>query len=535
MTRLHRTLVAATSALLLFGLISTLPLAAQTVLRLDEHAIGEIDPAKATDYADSMIFYNIYDTLVIPAAGGTDILPHLAESWSIEGQTYTFTLREDVQFHSGNVMDSADVAFSIERMLALGQGFSSLFADVIDSVETPDARTVSITLKQPYAPFVGSLVRLAIVDRDAVLENLADGDYGDLGDYGQAYLTANTAGTGAYTISSHNPQELTVMEKNANYFLGVPAEAPDIAELQYSIEPATLRALITRGELDIGDQWMAPEIKAAVSAEEDVSLGQVAGISSFYLKLNNQRAPLDDVHCRRAFALAYDYDAILQQTQITDDIAFGRRAHGPLPLGVLGSDENIPTGSFDLDAARAELEQCQYDPSEHEIQLNWVAGNPIQERIQLMMQLNLGEIGFDTTITTTPWAMFTELAATAERTPHVSPVNFILTTPDPDSMLYTMYHSDAVGTWASVDWVMNPEVDRLIEAGRTETDPATRATIYRDLGHMLVEDQVSIFAYELVGVFPIRDVVHVPALQEEGRTYSVQGMNFMLREMTMNP
>ena len=51
---------------------------------------------------------------------------------------------------------------------------------------------------------------------------------------------------------------------------------------------------------------------------------------------------------------------------------------------------------------------------------------------------------------------------------------------------------------------------------------------------MLVEDQVSIFAYELVGVFPIRDVVHVPALQDEGRTYAVQGMNFMLREMTMN-
>lgn len=534
MTKSYGPLVTAATALLLSGFTVVAPLSAQTVLRLDEHAIGEIDPAKATDYADSMIFYNIYDTLVIPAAGGTDILPHLAESWTIDGQTYTFTLRDDVQFHSGNMMDSEDVAFSIERKMTLGQGFSSLFAGVIESVETPDARTVSITLTEPFAPFLGSLVRLAIVDKDAVLENLAEGDYGDLGDYGQAYLSSTTAGTGAYTVSSHNPQELTVMEKNPNYFLGVPTEAPDTVELQYAIEPATLRALITRGELDIGDQWMAPEIKAAVSAEDGVSLGQVAGISSFYLKLNNQRPPLDDVHCRRAFAHAYDYDAILEQTKVTEGIAFGRRAHGPLPLGVLGSDENIPAGQFDLDAARAELAKCQYDPSEHEIQLNWVAGNPIQERIQLMMQLNLGEIGFDTTITTTPWAMFTELAATAERTPHVSPVNFILTTPDPDSMLFTMYHSDAVGTWASVDWVMNEEVDAMIEAGRTETDPATRAAIYRDLGHRLVEDQVSVFAYELVGVFPIRDVVHVPALQDEGRTYAVQGMNFMFREMTMN-
>lgn len=532
MTILGRSIQATASAVLLASLAAA-PAVAQTVLTLDEHAIGEIDPAKATDYADSILFYNLYDTLVIPEAGGTEILPHLAESWSIDGTTYTFTLRDDVRFLSGEVMEAEDVVFSLERMIALGQGFSSLFGGVIESVEAPDPQTVAITLSGPYAPFLGSLVRLAVVDKDTVMANLEDGDYGEMGDYGQAFLSTTSAGTGAYSIDSHDPQNLTVMAKNDEYFLGVPEAAPDIVRLQYSIEPATLRALITRGELDIGDQWMAPEIKAAVAATDGVGLGTEAGISSFYLKLNNQRAPLDDVHCRRAFAHAFDYESILELTQITDDIAFGRPAHGPLPLGLLGADEGIPTGRFDLDAARAELDLCQYDAGDFQIQLNWVAGNPIQERIQLMMQLNLGQLGFDTTITTTPWAMFTELASSAERTPHVSPVNFILTTPDPDSMLYTMYHSDAAGTWASVDWVMSDEVDRMIEAGRTETDPEARAQIYRELGQKLVEDQVSIFAYELVGVFPIRDVVHVPALQEAGQTYSVQGMNFMFREMQM--
>ena len=87
MKKSYGPMAAAASALLLAGVTAVAPLSAQTVLRLDEHAIGEIDPAKATDYADSMIFYNIYDTLVIPAAGGTDILPHLAESWTIDGQT----------------------------------------------------------------------------------------------------------------------------------------------------------------------------------------------------------------------------------------------------------------------------------------------------------------------------------------------------------------------------------------------------------------------------------------------------------------
>lgn len=507
---------------------------AETMLQIHEHAAGEIDPAKTTDYADSILFYNLYDTLLIPAPGEAELQPHLAESWEIDGLTYTFRLRSDVRFNSGNIMTSEDVKFSLQRLLDLGQGFSHLFAGLIEEIETPDPQTIRITLNKPFAPFLASLVRLGIVDKDTVLANLGDGNFEDLGDYGQAYLSEVSVGSGAYQIDRHNPQNLTIMKKADDYFLGIPSEAPDTVRLHYSIEPATLRAMLSRGELDIGDQWMAPEIKAALAGAGDVKLGVESGISSFYLKLNNQKPPLDDVHCRRAFAHAFDYDAILQETRITDDIWFGRPAHGPLPLGVLGADESLPTGTFDLDLARNELETCQYGAEDFEIQLNWVAGNPIQERIQLMMQQNLDILGFSTSITTTPWAMFTELASTPETTPHVSPINFILTTPDPDSMLYAMYHSSAAGSWASADWVLDDEVDALIEAGREEVDPEQRGRMYRELGQTLVDNQVSIFAYELVGVFPISHAVTVPALEEPAKSYSVQGMNFMFREMTMN-
>ena len=43
---------------------------AETVLRLDEVAVGELDPAKASDYADSILMFNVYDTLVLPNQGG---------------------------------------------------------------------------------------------------------------------------------------------------------------------------------------------------------------------------------------------------------------------------------------------------------------------------------------------------------------------------------------------------------------------------------------------------------------------------------
>ena len=65
------------------------------VLRLDEVAVGELDPAKASDYADSILMFNVYDTLVLPRQGGPGHEPHLAESWEGSGLSYTFKLREE--------------------------------------------------------------------------------------------------------------------------------------------------------------------------------------------------------------------------------------------------------------------------------------------------------------------------------------------------------------------------------------------------------------------------------------------------------
>lgn len=97
--------------------ISAFAASAERVLRLDEVAVGELDPAKASDYADSILMFNVYDTLVLPRQGGPGHTPHLAESWTGSGTEYTFTLRSDVKFQSGNAMTAEDVKFSFDRMV----------------------------------------------------------------------------------------------------------------------------------------------------------------------------------------------------------------------------------------------------------------------------------------------------------------------------------------------------------------------------------------------------------------------------------
>ena len=65
---------------------------AQTVLRLDDIPVGELDPAKAADVGDSILMFNVYDTLVLANQGKPGVGPHLAKDWKVEGNSFTFSL-----------------------------------------------------------------------------------------------------------------------------------------------------------------------------------------------------------------------------------------------------------------------------------------------------------------------------------------------------------------------------------------------------------------------------------------------------------
>ena len=520
----------AASALALAALLAAAPLAAQTVLRLDEVAVGELDPAKASDYADSILMFNAYDTLVLPIQGGPGMAPHLAESWTVDGNTYTFTLRDGVTFASGNPLTADDVVFSLERMRALGAGNSYLFAGV-QSATAVDARTVQITLAEPYAPFIASLVRLPIIDKVTVMANLGEGE-GEMGDWGQAYLSANSAGTGAYVVTSHNPQEETVLAKNATYFLGVSETAPDEVRLRYGLEPATVRAMIGTGEHDISSQWLPPEVMGALAGEGAQFLSET-GTGAFFIKLNTQKAPLDDVHCRRALALAFDYDTARAITQITDGVATSRPATGAIPVGMFGANPPEMAMTRDMAAAQAELAQCAYNPADYTVELSWVAEVAIEERFALLMQQSFAELGFNTEIVRVPWVLFTERVVSPETTPHVSQVFVTAVTGDPDTLLYPMYHSSAAGTWQSPEYLNDAEVDRLLTEGRTAADDAGRQAAYAALNARLMELATTIYAYDMNAVFAASNRVSVPAMADPAQAFGLDAIGFTFRLMSM--
>ena len=512
--------------------LAAVPQTAQAggVLRLDEVAVGELDPAKASDYADSILMFNVYDTLLIPKQGAPGHDPHLAESWEGEGTSFTFGLRRDVKFQSGNALTAADVVFSFDRMKAIGQGLSYLFTSV-EGAEALDDHTVRFNLSAPYAPFVSSLVRLPIVDRALVMANLGEGE-GEMKDWGQAFLSMNGAGTGAYRATSHNPQEETVMEKNPHYFLGISDAAPDTVRLRYGLEAATVRTLIAQGEHDISSQWLPPEVLKAL-AESGNQLLTEGGVTGFYMKMNTTKPPLDDVHCRLALARAFDYEGGIRMVAITDEISQGALSTGAIPAAMLGANPPDRAQQRDLEAARKHLADCKYSPSDFTLEVTWIGEVPLEERFALLMQANFAEIGIQSEIRKIPWALFAEQVSNPETTPNISQVFVTAVTGDPDTLLYGMYHSSSSGTWQSPEHLSDPEVDRLLDAGRTAMTEEGRAQAYAALNDRLMAISPTIYAHDQLSVFAASNRVKVPALSDPAMAFGMDGMGFSFRLMEM--
>ena len=86
-----------------------------------------------------------------------------------------------------------------------------------------------------------------------------------------------------------------------------------------------------------------------------------------------------------------------------------------------------------------------------------------------------------------------QLAGKPETTPAINEVFFSATYPLPDSFFFTQYHSAAKGTWASMEWMLDKEIDALIDKARGTGDVAEQNKIYKEIQRRLVENQSDVY------------------------------------------
>ena len=124
-----------------------------------ESDLSTLDPHKSTAAVDRQVFQLVFNKLV-DIDEKLNVVPQLASKWEIsnEGKTYTFTLVEGVKFHDGTDCNAEAVKVNFERMLNR-ETASPRRGEIeqVTKVEAPDAKTVVLTLSQPYAPLLATL------------------------------------------------------------------------------------------------------------------------------------------------------------------------------------------------------------------------------------------------------------------------------------------------------------------------------------------------------------------------------------------
>ncbi len=450
-----------------------------------------LDPAIHVDETESLHVMNVYEPLVWPTKGGAP-QPHLAESWEVsdDGLVYTFKLREGVKFHDGTELTAEDVAFSMDRMVSLGKGFSWLWQDVLDvgDTEVVDDYTVAFHLNEPYGPFLSTLVQLFVVNKDLLMENKGDGDYGEFGDYGQAFLNQQDAGSGPYYVDVYEPGTKTIFRKFDDYWGGW--EPGQVTEATFLIvsELATQKLMLQKGEVDFIEQWHSVESFEELKQSEGVVVEEDPNVQLFFLSMNNQNPPFDNEDVRKAISYAFDYGTAA-------DVIFGgaAQAMGPVPLLLPGHNPDTMQYTYDVEKAKEHLAASGIDPVEYPLSYVYVAGLESEEKIGLLLQSNLKELGFELEMQPEPWARMVELVAQPDTAPHFMAIFHTAKYPSPDGHTYLMFHPNAWGTYMSSSFYENSEVSDLLDKARAATDTEEQYGYYGQVQEIVADEAAALF------------------------------------------
>ncbi|MDL2220004.1 ABC transporter substrate-binding protein, partial [Ruminococcaceae bacterium OttesenSCG-928-O06] len=313
------------------------------------YAVGEepagLDPHLTTAHASIRVHKNIYSRLITQVAGGA-LEGDLATDWTMsdDGLEYVFNLRQGVKFHNGREMTAADVVYSYERMMDedVGSVARNYFLTV-DSVVATDDYTVTFTMKNPDATFLGYVASnyAAIVPQEVVEEN------GD--------LKAVACGTGPFMLKEYVEGSQIVLEKNPDYFLEGLPKLDSVTYLIMTDEAARLAALRT-GTAHIAS--LPSSNLPLVEGNADISVLDYLTPNYDYLGFDLESEPFSDVRVRQAISLLIDREEYAQTIYEGNAEPCGpvSPAMGNYALGIA----NDPYYANDLDAALALLEEAGY-------------------------------------------------------------------------------------------------------------------------------------------------------------------------------
>jgi peptide/nickel transport system substrate-binding protein len=337
----------------------------------------------------------------------------LAESYDVseDGLTYTFNLRDGVMSEHGNELTAEDVVWSFQRKFGATTSILPYIGKPglvsADQFTAVDEHTVQLTLSNPaYGFTVLSILAGAsgsIYDATFLKENVSGDD---------TWATEFTSGRydfgfGPYRVESVDAASEMVFVANPDYALG----EPEISKVIQRVVPdAGNRAqALKSGDADIA-LGLLPSDQKELAEDDNVLVPTKARNGYLMLSLNTTLEPFTDLAVRQAFALAIDYD------QIVDGVFQGRaeKNNAMLPADAPGhSDEGLPDWEYDPTAAKAALEAAGHTDL-IPVTLSVASEDKTLVDSAVAIKSAAADAGFDVTVDSVPATQLQEKASTGQ-------------------------------------------------------------------------------------------------------------------------
>lgn len=294
--------------------------------------LDSLDPHRGFCDTCQIYFSSVYETLVGLGKDNKTIGPNIAESFEVNGDQTVFTFKIDAaaKFSDGSPVEAKDVKWSLERLKGI-KGNPAYFVDAVTGIETPDDRTVVITLSASNSEFLGMLTApyTGVVNSDVAA---AAGAIAAENDPAEGWFREHSAGSGPYVNGGWKPDEELRFAANENYWRAKPGIA-EVVIRQTKDAVAQAQALES-GAADIAMQ-IDPDTAKTVTSP-DVTITLTPSPNFLYLAFSpgakGLPAPMT-TEVRAALAQAIDYDGMIEFTLG----GAGRKQAAPVANGFPGT------------------------------------------------------------------------------------------------------------------------------------------------------------------------------------------------------
>jgi peptide/nickel transport system substrate-binding protein/oligopeptide transport system substrate-binding protein len=445
-----------------------------------------LDPALMVDVVGGVVGAKIFNGLV-KYGDGMKIVIDIALRWDVspDGKTYTFYLRKDVQFTNGRLVDANDFKYSFQRIL-LSETKSPrrwVFKDVLGADEivngdvkgfvVKDKYTFQIILTKSFSPFLGFLAMPAgyVVPKEVVEK------------WGEDF-SENVVGTGPFILTKWMHDDTLVLEKNTKYF----DKKPEVTSIEYRVIPEELTAIaeFESGTLDtIGLPMTEFERFTSSDKWKKNIVGQV-GLNAYYLGINCQKKPFDDIRVRQALNYAINKKALLETVLQNQGVL----SHGPIPPVLSGYNRKLPDYEYNPQKAKELLKDAGCQSLDLKIYQK-----PSREVLNVteVMQSQLKDAGITATIVQVEWSALKEMINQGKCDTFY--LAWIADYPDAENFLAPLFHSENFGAGGNRAQYKNEKVDAMIYEAQTTSDEKKRLKIYQQIETIIHDDAPWVFLW----------------------------------------